>query len=656
MSNIPDGPLRRMWAKAGVVPAAPAETKPPKSSSGPSLLSGEIEALPVEIGEENVDPTHATETVNASDTSDTSDGSDAGAEYERERELRIARNKERMKHLGIDTLSKKVGSGDEKIKKSQYTRRCAAKHARTESEHPPIRRSTRSSARLNPVVDDVSEEALVALGETSAARRARQALSTSFASNEPEPISAEVFEESAVMRYACRVASHEGFVVGKQSPIKDARLFGWDQDTSIVFTDPACKKGFYSLDVFNDRKGSGSLMAAGGDGGRVAVFAMDQEDVDSVDKNLEESQVEVVPLASWVAHRGWCAHVEFFSCDLKNVHKNAPFVLTCGGMDGTVALWNLGLVGTQSGRPSELLRDSNIHSGGIFSAHVHKTSRDILTSSKDGSVCVSRVSDVNGSSQKTLTTTSRFDDKHAGVVKCCRWRLCSDGDGVFGTCGNDGTVRVFDQRASKATHCIDDAHGGYPVNFIEWACGASASSDDSRMTQGTNNTDTANNNTNTCTENAFITSASNDPRVLLWDLRRLQNPVASLEGHVPSNIQKPKQLYRPIFVEAGNSAVAVCVPGPKSNALSLYNVSQVFEQSTLSSIGSSDLSTDVKPVKSKTFPTINPITRGDVGFDASSVVGFSGAHGRGAGRGNWTLALANRGEVSVYRPKWRIAE
>ena len=112
----------------------------------------------------------------------------------------------------------------------------------------------------------------------------------------------------------------------------------------------------------------------------------------------------------------------------------------------------------------------------------------ILTSSKDGATCVSRLADDLGTgvslndkkvTHQTETETKpsngvfvverRIDDAHVGVVKCARWRMCptlsSCGDGgddaLFATCGNDGRVCVLDKRAKRATVAtLDDAHGG----------------------------------------------------------------------------------------------------------------------------------------------------------------------------------------------------
>jgi hypothetical protein len=195
-----------MWAKAGVVEAPVADAKPEPASEACLPPHGESPA----VGAENVDP----EGSHASESSD----ADAGAEYEREREARIARNRERMRHLGIDTLSVRVGA-DGDGKKPTSKKQSRAKRARVETA--PTRRSTRAtSGRVGrgPVVDDVSEEALRALGETAAARRVRLALETRdsletresprLASVGPKsPSPEETFEDSRVYSYACRERS-----------------------------------------------------------------------------------------------------------------------------------------------------------------------------------------------------------------------------------------------------------------------------------------------------------------------------------------------------------------------------------------------------------------------------------------------------------------
>ena len=666
-----------MWAKAGVVEAPVADAKPEPASEACLPPHGESPA----VGAENVDP----EGSHASESSD----ADAGAEYEREREARIARNRERMRHLGIDTLSVRVGA-DGDGKKPTSKKQSRAKRARVETA--PTRRSTRAtSGRVGrgPVVDDVSEEALRALGETAAARRVRLALETTtresprLASVGPKsPSPEETFEDSRVYSYACRErsdaeASARVSIVSKNKigrvPNPREALIGFEEDPTVVFLDPAMKKGFYSLHAAasgSGSRGARSALAAGGDGGRVAVFALDDASEDEAsDEAFDEASDELrqirLPLQSWVAHRGWCGQVQFAPTSSGGAIGERPFrVLSAGGMDGAVALWDTSRVGRESGRPLELFRDFSAHDGGIFSMHWSRGG-GILTSSKDGATCVSRLADDLGTvslndkkvTHQTETETKRsngvfvverrIDDAHVGVVKCARWRMCptlsSCGDGgddaLFATCGNDGRVCVLDKRAKRATVAtLDDAHGGVAVNFLEWAAAASGPGVGSCVA-----------------ENVFCTSASNDHRVLVWDLRFLtaRVPLASLAGHIPRSVTKPRALYRPAFIAGGAAGVAVVTTGERSNAASLYHLNLRG-----ASFAKNDASEGKRNEGQPNGVTSqkSPFSRGDVGFDATATSVLAARDGGGVGAGGWTLAMADRGEVRVYRSKWGDAE
>ena len=678
MSNLPDGPLRRMWAEAGVIEAPIADAKPEPASEVCLPPHGESPA----VGAENVDP-------EGSDASGSSDA-DAGAAYERERDARIARNRERMRHLGIDTLSVRVGAcGDgKKPASARASIRCVAKGKRARVETVATRRSTRATSGCRAPIsflDDVSEEALRALGETAAARRARLALETTAARDAgrvpretPEPVLEDVFEDSSVLRYACRreVTSDvrgsdaRGATTSSKgrAPRPNERLRGFEEDPEVVFVDPAMKKGFYSLHAAT--RGGTSALAAGGDGGRVALFALDDEgthggadakrteeseEKHSKDEELEEKKTRAavsLPLQSWVAHRGWCGQVQFAPPSL----ARADFrVLSAGGMDGTVALWDTSRVGRESGRPLELFRDDRAHDGGIFSMHWSRGA-GVLTSSKDGTTCVSRLADDASSASSTggagatkgpFVVERRIDNAHSGVVKCARWRanptLGDGGDGgddtLFATCGNDGRVCVLDARAARAAaQTLEAAHGGRAVNFLEWAATASG--------PGVGSVEA---------ENVFCTSATGDHAVLVWDLRYLRSrtPLLSLAGHIPRSVARPKALYRPAFIGAGGGAGAgelmVVTPGERSNAASLYAAS---DGATILKVDASERS--ASPAKRLCEAPLrrSPLSRGDVGFDATATCVLAARDGGGVGAGGWTLAMANRGEVRVYRSKW----
>ena len=595
-----------------------------------------------------------------------------------------------MRHLGIDTLSVRVGAcGDgKKPASARASIRCVAKGKRARVETVATRRSTRATSGCRAPIsflDDVSEEALRALGETAAARRARLALETTAARDAgrvpretPEPVLEDVFEDSSVLRYACRreVTSDvrgsdaRGATTSSKgrAPRPNERLRGFEEDPEVVFVDPAMKKGFYSLHAAT--RGGTSALAAGGDGGRVALFALDDEgthggadakrteeseEKHSKDEELEEKKTRAavsLPLQSWVAHRGWCGQVQFAPPSI----ARADFrVLSAGGMDGTVALWDTSRVGRESGRPLELFRDDRAHDGGIFSMHWSRGA-GVLTSSKDGTTCVSRLADDASSASSTggagatkgpFVVERRIDNAHSGVVKCARWRanptLGDGGDGgddtLFATCGNDGRVCVLDARAARAAaQTLEAAHGGRAVNFLEWAATASG--------PGVGSVEA---------ENVFCTSATGDHAVLVWDLRYLRSrtPLLSLAGHIPRSVARPKALYRPAFIGAGGGAGAgelmVVTPGERSNAASLYAAS---DGATIRKVDATERS--ASPAKRLCEAPLrrSPLSRGDVGFDATATCVLAARDGGGVGAGGWTLAMANRGEVRVYRSKW----
>ena len=170
----------------------------------------------------------------------------------------------------------------EKPASARASIRCVAKGKRARVETVATRRSTRATSGCRAPIsflDDVSEEALRALGETAAARRARLALETTAARDAgrvpretPEPVLEDVFEDSSVLRYACRreVTSDvrgsdaRGATTSSKgrAPRPNERLRGFEEDPEVVFVDPAMKKGFYSLHAAT--RGGTSALAAGG--------------------------------------------------------------------------------------------------------------------------------------------------------------------------------------------------------------------------------------------------------------------------------------------------------------------------------------------------------------------------------------------------------
>ena len=65
-----------------------------------------------------------------------------------------------------------------------------------------------------------------------------------------------------------------------------------------------------------------------------------------------------------------------------------PFLVTAGN-DATSSIWDTALEEETSGNLKQLHMNDSLHTLGILSMDYQKTSRQILTKSKDGSICLS---------------------------------------------------------------------------------------------------------------------------------------------------------------------------------------------------------------------------------------------------------------------------
>ena len=111
-------------------------------------------------------------------------------------------------------------------------------------------------------------------------------------------------------------------------------------------------------------------------------------------------------LLSYKAHQGWCANAQF-------VNNNNNVLATAGGMDGTVALWNVASV--EALKQLHVYRpETRTYDAGVFSLNVFNEN-SIFTASKDRSICSSRITE-----DGQLKVLRRFDKFHSGVVKCVK--------------------------------------------------------------------------------------------------------------------------------------------------------------------------------------------------------------------------------------------
>lgn len=129
----------------------------------------------------------------------------------------------------------------------------------------------------------------------------------------------------------------------------------------------------------------------------------------------------------------------------------------------------------------------------------------VATASKDCTVSVTALRPTGG-----LALQHRYDTLHEHVVKCVRWQQRQQEDGgchVFGSCGNDRRVCIVDTRQSPgagASLVLEEVHSSV-INCLRW------------------HPSDAN----------LLLSTSNDPHILLHDLRNPSQPLFTLLGHSP---------------------------------------------------------------------------------------------------------------------------
>ncbi len=68
----------------------------------------------------------------------------------------------------------------------------------------------------------------------------------------------------------------------------------------------------------------------------------------------------------------------------------------------------------------------------------------------------------------------------------------------------------------------------------------------------------------------LLLSASNDPKILVYDIRSHGNPLHRLGGHVKPGLRRCSRIYRPTFIGDGSS---IATSGEGSKMLSLYSMS-----------------------------------------------------------------------------------
>ena len=246
----------------------------------------------------------------------------------------------------------------------------------------------------------------------------------------------------------------------KTKTTSGGRLVGF-AELPARFVDGTCKKGFYSVDA---RRG---LLAAGGDGGRCAVFAPEPvhhparvEETNSWTRRTNgDGDEKSAPGGMGTrrrrrrriarrtsagdgsgANRRRCrgprtgvgarrrsSPTRPLRSRSHSATTNASYLLTAGGMDGTVCSWDLAVKSQATGAPKLTWRLDAGRGSGVFS--MHHARDELLVGCKDWTVRRWRVGEgvVRGAVDLDPTACVEYDGLHAGVVRCVRWNDASPG-------------------------------------------------------------------------------------------------------------------------------------------------------------------------------------------------------------------------------------
>lgn len=408
------------------------------------------------------------------------------SDYERMREERIRQNLAQMEELGLLKISSTISQKCDPPKPSRRPNKGQVKAA------TPLRRSSRVNRSNNEAMGSDRQEANV-----------RNEVHV-----EEDPCLS--FLDSSIKKYICQTSDPCNHL--EEHPAEGAEITGYTRSPQ------ACSLAHrvYSVDDLPLR----SLLAVGGHQGHTAIYSTHQKGSKRATGELSE------PLLSFRSHRGWVSDVQFTS-----VQPDSSTLLLTSSNDACLKLWDLNQSAGINGQhvPRELLTCDTLHTGGIFS--MHELDQNVLTASKDSTCVLSHVS-----KDGRLDSLAKFDNLHAGVIKCVRWKDRS----IFGTAGKDGRVCLVDRRSKDGSvQTIENVHD-FDVNIIEW---------------------------DRHSGNFFLT-ASFDQFIHLRDVRAPHAPVYSFTGHMLLDSHRCRSIYQPIFVNNGN---AVVVSGEKSESLTLYS-------------------------------------------------------------------------------------
>ncbi|KAG8467153.1 hypothetical protein KFE25_000469 [Diacronema lutheri] len=376
-----------------------------------------------------------------------------------------------------------------------------------------------------------------------------------------------VFEDSAVLCHVLRQRAREGDANGA---MPDAEVRGYRRCAHLPECVSLIMSKIYALDLAPAHACErGWLVAAAGEKGLVEVYgALPSSHADGAsDQSTSEGDAaadgeaeHARALLSFRAHAGWVGGVQLLPARASESGAGGAALL--GGWllsaanDGALRLWDLRSTareGASVGMPRLVAEQAESHSSkGIFA--MHERDARVLTASKAGSVGLTVLAP-DGRLRAARVWASACG---GGVVKSVAWSGADAAHGLgpetFAAGGRAGAVALFDARepTERAAARLERTHP-HDVHTVRWQPrDAGAMAEDGLAGEGG--------------WGPLLLTASFDPSIQLWDARRLDAPVARLEGHVGAHIRRQARIHQPVF----GGCARIVATGEGAGALSVY--------------------------------------------------------------------------------------
>ena len=478
------------------------------------------------------------------------------SEYELLRLRNIERNNRRLAELGLagGWSSAMPSNANEKRQKAKKKSRKKVKGdtTKTRTSAMPTRRSTRSRR----TVLEAAAEGEGTFGASNLLADNNVPTYQEKAKAEEEPVE-EVFTVSPMLEYAMNADN-------AATTDASATLEEWPataQPSDIQCLEPIGKRlappnglgAIYSLQFYprewcpEQRSENQSWIVGAGKAGIISLWDCNWSRGSSASAVEEDDMID--PVLSWKAHSGrWVADVRFLPSTSGSegaITKSPPSRLLSAANDGSVCLWDLSTVSSLNGSPKLLCRTGKeLHRSGIFAMDVdvgqHHT--HVATGSKDKTVAVTTLDAIaRGNGFAEPFWVSDYHTAKVGAVA-----ICGKGTSLLASASDDGTIAVHDFRADGKKQVVAelvDAH--YRPHSVSW---------------------------DPLSENNLMTAGLDD-QVKVFDIRSLDKPLYTYQGHVPT-LSKYKRIHHPVFYNpcqrTASSELFVLSGGESSAALSMF--------------------------------------------------------------------------------------